>query len=1025
MAKKSSSFFRGWLRSEWEVAVQLYFMKSGIRQQIISLALYALRFAFLFLLGLATSRLLYEWIFPHWLEMARPFPTLLLSFFLASALLALCRITLPTLPTLLLSPLLLNLIYLFDPAVNLTQSRFLFFASLWLTAVLISHHYHIIRLFPWFGLTFILAGLLPVYLLTMPHTVGRADTFEFQVVAPQLAIAHPTGYPLYLLLAKLFTFVPISSVAWRINLASAVFALAALTIIYLIILQLDYQPIPALLGAIAIGLTPTFWSQAIEAEVYALQALITAVSLWFILEIGEWRVASGEWRFALILAAIIGLGLTNHLTTLFLIPAATLAFLFTLYKYGPPLAAYRLLITDSWLLPKLLLATITPLALYAYLPIRWAATNEDRMGFGRFVEWVIGGRFQGALQWSAWRTDFTRYEVVGRLFLDNWETFNLILAGIGLGYLLYRRWRTAVLLFITWFGFSFYALSYYVPDISVFLIPSQIIIGIYWAAGVMGVLDISKWAIERVEIMNLRLSFTLQSPVSSLLFVSILLLAIAHWPQLDRSAEDGLTQWGTAVLNLPLAQNAAILADSEKIAPLYYLQQAEGVRPDLDIMVLPDEAAYRAQLNGRIAHQTIYLARFLPGLEGIYHLRSVGPLTEVSPKPLTQLPGQATPTERNFGEIDLIGYEVGKTFESGKTAVTLYWQANQTITQPQHIYLRWANTSITTSGQHPANNNYPTNAWQVGEIVPDFHLVLNPISTGPQQRALQVALAPPFTPVSQLNWKIVDVIDILAHDQITNLRPYRIQINSSTISGMQFSPTVRPQTPLDLTIVGFGRPEEIRYELSATPPQPVPIQKYRLTIDNYPPFLDPYIAQTALDTNSDNDRYHLIAHSENGAICGWLQPATTSCNLGQIEISGIPLAANATNYDDKIALLTLDLPQTQLQAGGQLPLTLTWQSLSRTNKDYTIFIQILDAQDQIVGQIDAWPLQGTLPTSQWDAGEIITDPYVIQLSNNLPSGNYRLLIGWYLLADASRLSVLNSVGNPIDDKLVIPDLFVP
>ena len=52
--------------------------------------------------------------------------------------------------------------------------------------------------------------------------------------------------------------------------------------------------------------------------------------------------------------------------------------------------------------------------------------------------------------------------------------------------------------------------------------------------------------------------------------------------------------WIGIMLSMPLAQNAAILADSEKIAPLYYVQQIEGLRPDLDIMVLPDEAAYRA-----------------------------------------------------------------------------------------------------------------------------------------------------------------------------------------------------------------------------------------------------------------------------------------------------------------------------------------------------------------------------------------------------------------------------------------------
>ena len=988
-------------------------------------ARFALRFLFLVTGSLAVSRLLYEGVFPHWLWLARPFPTLLFTLLLTIILNTLFHYTLSTLPAHLLSPLLLNVFTIFDPTVDLLQSRFLFLASLWLTAVLITHHRRTIRLFPWFGFTFILTGLLPIYLLTMPHTVGRADTFEFQVVAPQLGIAHPTGYPLYLILSKLFTFIPFGSVAWRINLGTAVLALAALTIIYLIILQLDYQPVPALLGAVAIGLTPTFWSQAIEAEVYALHALVLAVGLWLILEIGDWRLETGDSNLMLFLAFAIGLGLTNHLTTVFLIPAAILATLFALHQYGSLKDVYRLLLTDYWLLPRLLLAAIAPLTLYAYLPIRWAAVNEDQMGFGRFVEWVIGGRFQGALQWAAWRTDFTRYEVVGRLFVENWGTFNLILAAIGFVYLWRRRWRTAVLLFITWFGFTFYTLNYYVPDLAVFLIPSQLIIAIYWAAGVSGILAIGNGVIEKLETRDWRLGFSLHSLISSLFFIPILFLTITHWPQLDRSAEDGLTQWGTAVLKLPLNQNAAILADSEKIAPLYYLQQAEGMRPDLDIMVLPDEAAYRDELNGRVTNQTIYLARFLPGLEGIYHLRSVGPLTEVSTEPLTQLPNRVVATSLDFGEISLIGYELGGEFATEQTAVTLYWQANQPITQLQHVYLRWEESQTVTPGQHPANNNYPTLAWKADEIVSDFHLLPNPVNNGGASFGLHVALASPFTPTSQLQWQFVTLVDMPATEQVADLRPFRIQINSTAIGGIQHETTIRPQTPLVLTTVGFGQLDGIHYELASAPPPAVPIDKYRMTIDNYPPYLGSFIDQTELDTDLANGRYTLIAHSEYGAICGWLQPATTSCNLGQININGVPLPATATNYEDKIALLNVELTQNELQAGGQLPLTLHWQSLSTMDKNYTVFIQVLDDEDQIVGQVDAWPLQGTVPTSHWSLGETVTDPYTIQLKEGLQPGNYRLIIGWYLLADARRLSVLNQAGSPIDDKLVISHLFAP
>lgn len=90
--------------------------------------------------------------------------------------------------------------------------------------------------------------------------------------------------------------------------------------------------------------------------------------------------------------------------------------------------------------------------------------------------------------------------------------------------------------------------------------------------------------------------------------------------------------------------------------------------------------------------------------------------------------------------------------------------------------------------------------------------------------------------------------------------------------------------------------------------------------------------------------------------------------------------AGAINYDDKIALLDVALADTTLQPGGQLALTLQWQALAPINDDYTVFLQVVDAQDRLVGQVDAWPLQGTLPTSQWMPGQTITDPYTIQLT---------------------------------------------
>ena len=64
--------------------------------------------------------------------------------------------------------------------------------------------------------------LLGLYAYTAPRTVTFEDDGSFIMVAEFLGIAHPPGYPLYALLAKLSTFLPLGSIAYRVHLFSAV-----------------------------------------------------------------------------------------------------------------------------------------------------------------------------------------------------------------------------------------------------------------------------------------------------------------------------------------------------------------------------------------------------------------------------------------------------------------------------------------------------------------------------------------------------------------------------------------------------------------------------------------------------------------------------------------------------------------------------------------------------------------------------------------------------------------------------------
>ena len=148
------------------------------------------------------------------------------------------------------------------------------------------------------------AGSLAVYVRTLAPGVLYGDSAEFQTLAATLGVAHPSGYALYLLLAKVFTRLPWENIAWRVNLLSAVMGALALMGLYWMIRRLGGSLSGAILGAVMVGIGRTFWSQTVMAEVYTLAAA-TEVAVLLLL-----GAASGE-------AAVVDVALTLALLAAF------------------------------------------------------------------------------------------------------------------------------------------------------------------------------------------------------------------------------------------------------------------------------------------------------------------------------------------------------------------------------------------------------------------------------------------------------------------------------------------------------------------------------------------------------------------------------------------------------------------------------------------------------------------------------------------------------------------------------------
>src|SRR3990172_8995083 len=85
----------------------------------------------------------------------------------------------------------------------------------------------------------VFAAALGVYLRTMVPTVYNLDSAELTTGAYTLGIVHPPGYPTYLLLGKLFTYLPVGDIGYRLNIMSGFFGALTVTCVYLICRQLS------------------------------------------------------------------------------------------------------------------------------------------------------------------------------------------------------------------------------------------------------------------------------------------------------------------------------------------------------------------------------------------------------------------------------------------------------------------------------------------------------------------------------------------------------------------------------------------------------------------------------------------------------------------------------------------------------------------------------------------------------------------------------------------------------------------
>lgn len=149
------------------------------------------------------------------------------------------------------------------------------------------------------------------------------DSGDLVAASVSLGIAHPPGYPLYVLLCKAWlTLVPFANAAFRANLFSALCSAAAAALLYLV-LSRWVSKTAAVIGALFWILAPSVVQLSIVSEMYALNALICALILWAASRSRDCSETARS-RWTALAFFLLGLGLNNHPTLIFLAPGLAL-----------------------------------------------------------------------------------------------------------------------------------------------------------------------------------------------------------------------------------------------------------------------------------------------------------------------------------------------------------------------------------------------------------------------------------------------------------------------------------------------------------------------------------------------------------------------------------------------------------------------------------------------------------------------------------------------------------------------------
>jgi hypothetical protein len=429
------------------------------------------------------------------------------------------------------------------------------------------------------GKFLIISFIIPfvIYASTVLPYVDFWDTGEFQTVAYTFDIAHPTGYPTYIVLGKIFTSIfNFGSIAFRMNFLSVILSSFGLLFLSLSIYKVSKNIIISIFLPVLFSVNPYLWSISLRADPHALHFFFTTLFIYlFIKAINE----RGNKHIYLI-SFISGLSLGNQLLSIFFLPA-----LFILYLYLLRISPSREIVFKKIIISLLFLLLGT--SIYTILPIISGLKGQFTVSYylndwEGFIRHVLGQDFQNSMfNWNKGNFQQTLnfyFELLNKGFPGFLWVF--IPAGLFVSFFYppsrrgFHMPAINLAMLAIYISTLLFGMNYQNAVIERYFIPS-FTISIIWISVFFAFL------IKKAK--NHFITFE----IYLLILLGVLFLFFSNFKNLDQSKNLHAAGWATDTFS-SIERDGVVMSWWSYSTPLWYMQKVEGYRRDVIIVNASD-----------------------------------------------------------------------------------------------------------------------------------------------------------------------------------------------------------------------------------------------------------------------------------------------------------------------------------------------------------------------------------------------------------------------------------------------------